>query len=77
MRMTITIRTDEALRAALERRAAAAGKTLSDVAREILSDALQERPVKTRAGGLRGRLDLRRTASEPWRETLRRHNWRR
>jgi plasmid stability protein len=77
MNMTITIRTDDTLRTALERRAAAEGKTLSVLAREILSAALAERPLKTRAGGLKGRLGLRRTAPAPWRENLRGHNWRR
>jgi plasmid stability protein len=77
MGMTITIRTDETLRHALERRAATEGKSLSEVAREILWDALAERPLKIRAGYLKGRLDLGRTAAAPWREHLRSNNWRR
>jgi plasmid stability protein len=76
MRMTITIRTDEALRDALERRAAAEGRSLSDVARDILRDGLVERPFGDRVGHLRGRLQLRRGAEEPWRSALRSHNWR-
>jgi plasmid stability protein len=76
MRMTITIRTDESLREALNKRATAQGKTLSEVAREILSDALESRPLRTRAGHLKGRLDLARTPTAPWRETLRNQNWR-
>jgi len=76
MNTTITVRTDEALRQALEDRARAQGKTVSQLVREILANALAQRPVGARAGHLKGRLLLREQASEPWRETLRRRNWR-
>ena len=76
MRMTITIRTDEELRLALERRAVAEGTTISVVAREILRNALTARPLAGRAGHLKGRLALHREATPPWRETLRQRNWR-
>jgi plasmid stability protein len=76
MSTTLTVRTDEALRDALEQRARAQGKTLSQLVREILTAALAERPVQARAGHLKGRLMLREEATEPWRETLRRRNWR-
>jgi hypothetical protein len=74
--MTLSIRTDPLLRAALEKRAAAQGKTISQVAREILEDALTERPLKARTGHLRGRLELDRRASDEWRKRLRDRNWR-
>lgn len=45
MDTTLTIRTDEGLRKALEERARAQGKSLSEVARDILQAALQERPL--------------------------------
>lgn len=76
MSTTLTVRTDDALRDALAERARAQGKTLSQLVREILEAALAERPVEARAGHLKGRLMLREQAAEPWRETLRRHNWR-
>ena len=76
MSTTITIRTDEALRKALASRASAAGKTLSEIIREILEDAVVARPVGTRAGKLRGRLRLSRKTSEAWRKRLRERNWR-
>jgi plasmid stability protein len=76
MGTTLTVRTDEALHDALAERAQAQGKTLSQLVREILEAALAERPVETRAGRLKGRLTLREQATEPWRESLRRHNWR-
>ncbi len=76
MSTTLTIRTDDALREALVERARAQGKTLSQLVREILEAALLERPLASRAGHLKGRLILREQAVEPWRESLRRHNWR-
>ena len=77
MSTTLTIRTDESLREALEKRAEAQGKTLSEVAREILLRALEERPVHTRAGHIRGKLELsRRTTPEAWRKELQKRNWR-
>lgn len=76
MSTTLTIRTDEALRDALEQRARVQGKTLSQLVREILTAALVERPVQARAGHLKGRLLLREQATESWRDTLRRRNWR-
>ena len=76
MGTTITIRADESLREALDRRAAMSGKTVSQVVREILEDALADRPLKARAGHLKGRLTLPRKTAEPWRAQLRRRNWR-
>jgi hypothetical protein len=76
MSTTITIRTEEALRKALARRAAVTGKTISELVREILEEALAERPIKARAGHLRAKLKLPRKASEPWRVRLRQRNWR-
>ena len=76
MSTTLTIRTDEALREELAKRARTQGKTLSQLVREILQAAVTERPIETRAGHLKRRLMLREQATEPWRETLRQHNWR-
>ncbi|HUP02082.1 MAG TPA: hypothetical protein VM737_11250 [Gemmatimonadota bacterium] len=76
MRTTLTIRTDDTLRVALEKRARAQGKTLSEVAREILRNALEEHPLKQRTGHLRGRLSLRQEQTEAWRKSLRKRNWR-
>ncbi|UCC81949.1 MAG: ribbon-helix-helix protein, CopG family [Gemmatimonadota bacterium] len=76
MGTTLTIRADDALRDALTERARAQGKTLSQLVREILEAALVERPLEKRAGHLRGRLMLREQATQPWRQSLRQHNWR-
>lgn len=76
MSTTLTIRTDDAMRRALEERARSRGTTVSQVAREILREALVERPLQLRTGHLRGSLELAREPGEPWRDALRKHNWR-
>lgn len=76
MRTTITIRADKNLRKALEERARAQGKTLSELAREILRNAVEDRPLRLKTGHLRGRLRLRQEQTEAWRKALRERNWR-
>ncbi len=76
MRTTLTIRTPPNLRQALEERARAQGKTVSEVTREILEHALKERPLGQRTGHLRGRLHLPDEDAEPWRKAIRERNWR-
>lgn len=76
MSTTITIRTDEALRDTLVKRAAAAGKSVSGLVREILEAALLDRSVGARAGHLRGRLTRSGNDSDAWRACLRERNWR-
>ncbi|HUF68341.1 MAG TPA: hypothetical protein VMM79_06770 [Longimicrobiales bacterium] len=76
MSTTLTIRTDEALRQALVKRATAQGRTVSDVAREILRDALVDRPLEERTSHLKGHLRLGRKHTEAWRRSLRERNWR-
>jgi plasmid stability protein len=74
---TLTIRTDETLREALAKRAALQGKTVSELAREILSEAVAERPLGERTGHLRGQLDLGSAGADLWRQHLKERNWRR
>lgn len=76
MSTTLTIRTDEKLRRALAERAAAENKTLSEMVREILEDAVTERPLAIRAGHLKGRLDTRSASSNAWGDAIRERNWR-
>jgi plasmid stability protein len=76
MSTILTIRTDEALRDALAKRASAQGKSVSEVAREILRGALEERALEERTSHLKGRLRLGHKQTEAWRRTLRQHNWR-
>ena len=77
MRATLTIRADEKLRTALRKRAALQGKSMSELAREILSEAVAERPLADRAGHLRGQLEIpSEFITEPWRKHLKERNWR-
>jgi hypothetical protein len=76
MNTILTVRTDGALRAALEKRARAEGKTVSEIARDILRNALVERPLELRTGHLRGRLTLKGQQTDAWRKELRQRNWR-
>jgi plasmid stability protein len=76
MSTTITIRTEAALRSLLKERAAATGKSVSEVVREILELALTEHSTGERVGHLKGRLSLSKPSSEPWRARLRERNWR-
>lgn len=77
MSTTLTIRASDALRQALSRRAAAQDRTVSEIVREILEEALVGgRPMAARAGHLKGRLELPSESDDPWRERLRERNWR-
>ena len=76
MSTTITIRADDSLREVLDKKAAASGKTVSELVREILEEALAETPLQFRAGHLKGRLRLPRKTSQPWRRQLRQRNLR-
>ena len=70
MRSTLTVRTDEAIREALARRAEALGTTVSEVVRRILEDALVERPLRARVGHLRGDLELPIEPPDSWRREI-------
>jgi len=74
--LTLTIPTDEKLHEALQERAAKQGKTVPELAREILSEAVAERSLAERVGHLRGQLRLTEDASDPWRAHLRESNFR-
>ena len=76
MRRTITIRTESTLRSLLEDRAAASGKSLSAVVREILERALEERPLADRIRHLRGSLSRRNRREDGWSRSIRARNWR-
>ncbi|MEP7011025.1 MAG: hypothetical protein ABJC13_11940 [Acidobacteriota bacterium] len=73
--LTLSIPTDEKLHEALQARALLQGKTVPDLVQEILSEALQERSLGERIGHLRGQLLLQQD-SDPWREHLRKSNFR-
>ena len=60
----------------LRKRPATQGKSVSKVAREILSGALEERPLSERVGHLRGQLELPSKASDAWQIELQERSWR-
>lgn len=76
MNTTLTVRTDRAMREALEDRARAQGLTVSELVRRLLDDAISERPLGQRAGHLKGRLEPAGPVSDAWRDQLRERNWR-
>jgi hypothetical protein len=75
-KLTLTIPADEKLHEALQERAAKQGKTVPELAREILSEAVAERSLAERIGHLRGQLHLEKDASDLWRAYLRESNFR-
>jgi hypothetical protein len=76
--MTITFRLDEERRGALRKRAAALGKTESELLRDLIDREINRPTVAERAGDLIGclSLDPKRIDTDPWRKTIRRNNWR-
>ena len=76
MTRTFTIRLGRPESDALARRAKTLGKTRSAVVRELLVDALVERPLAIKAGHLRGRLAIARRRRVSWRQELKARNWR-
>jgi hypothetical protein len=75
MSSTLTIRASAALREALDRRAAAEDKSVSEVVRDILEAALVPRPLGERISGLRGGLRVSDSGAS-WRDQIRQRNWR-
>jgi plasmid stability protein len=76
MDVTLTIQADEKLHAALRERAEVQGKTVSELAHEILREAVAERPLKERIGHLRGQLASLPEDPDPRRRQIRERNWR-
>ncbi len=72
----LTVRIDDKLREALEKRAPAMGKTVSELVRDLLESALAEEPISARAGHLKGRLALPKPEPGSLRERLIANNWR-
>lgn len=71
----LTLRVDERLREALDRRAEELGVSVSRLVRDILERELVSRPLGDKIGALRGALDS--SGSTPdWRRRIRERNWR-
>ena len=76
MGMTLSIRTSETLHEALGERARLQGKSVSELVREILENAMVERSVLERTRHVVGSLDFEVDGDE-WRRKIRERNWRR
>ena len=74
-----SVRLEDRQREALEKRALAMGKTMSEVVRDILECALAlaEETISSRAGHLEGRLALLKPERGSLRERLKTNHWRR
>ena len=75
MDRTLTLRLPRAQDEALARRARAIGTTRSALVRDLIDNALTNRPVERRVGHLKGRVALPR-ATAGWRRELKDRNWR-
>ena len=76
MDKTLTIRLDGKQQELLGRTAKRLGKTVSELVREILQQALSERPLSAKTGQLKGRLTLTPSSRQSWRRELKARNWR-
>jgi Arc/MetJ-type ribon-helix-helix transcriptional regulator len=77
MSETLTIRLPKSEREALDRLARTLDKSVSEVVRDILREALDERPVSDTTAHVRGRLSLSPSGDDSFRRRIRSHNWRR
>ena len=76
MDATLTIRLDKQHREALRKRARAARKTESEVARELLAQGLEIRADWDNALKLKGCIKLPKDFTDPWRKQIRERDWR-
>jgi hypothetical protein len=78
MNTTLTIRLPAGQRRALSSKAAAAGKTESEIVRDLIERELAEQTVGERVGALFGCLSLphRAKRKHSWRKSIRARNWR-
>ena len=75
MGTTLTLRTTEELRTTLEQRARDLGKSVSELVREILEEAVADRSLGQRTGHVKGRLELP-DSTDSWQRQLKERNWR-
>jgi len=76
MDKTLTLRLDAKQRNALLEIARHQGKSVSQLVRDLLSNALAERPLGDKAKHLKGQLKLSRAMEDAWRRKLKERNWR-
>jgi hypothetical protein len=76
MDSTLTIRLDKKHRDALRQRARAENKNESEIARELLANGLEQSIIWEDISHLKGSVRLPVETTDPWREHIRRNNWR-
>jgi metal-responsive CopG/Arc/MetJ family transcriptional regulator len=76
MDKTLTIRIDAEQQQKLGRAAKMLGKTVSELVRDILREALSERSLGSRAGHLKGRISLPSQPRDSWARKIKERNWR-
>ncbi|WP_420620448.1 ribbon-helix-helix protein, CopG family [Candidatus Poriferisocius sp.] len=74
----LTVRVETELWDAAARRAETLGISVSEVVREALREAVDNRPLVDRIGHLRGsvRTDSTNSSQDIWKSEIRAHNWR-
>ena len=76
MDKTLTIRLDAEQQRKLGQTAKMLGKSVSELVREILQEALAERTIGAKAGHLKGRLSLPSNPRDAWARKIKQRNWR-
>jgi antitoxin component of RelBE/YafQ-DinJ toxin-antitoxin module len=76
MDKTLTIRIDAEQQQRLGRAAKMLGKSVSELVREILQEALSERSIGSKAGHLKGRISLPSQPRDAWARKIKERNWR-
>jgi len=74
---TMTFRLNAATRQKLRQKASRLARTESDLLREMIERELEEKPLASRAGHLKGSLSLPASSRDQWRPLIRKRNWRR
>jgi antitoxin component of RelBE/YafQ-DinJ toxin-antitoxin module len=75
MEKSLTIRIDAEQQKELGQAARMLGKSVSELVREILQQALAARSLSAKAGHLKGRLSLK-PSRDAWARKLKERNWR-
>ena len=73
---TLTFRLKIEQREKLRRKARLLGKTESEFLREMLERELEDRPLSTGLGKLKGALSLKGAKPDGWSQVIRERNWR-
>ena len=76
MEKTLTIRLGADQQKLLGQTAKMLGKSISELVREILEQALAERTLGSKAGHLKGQLTLKPSPRDAWVRRLKERNWR-